>query len=90
MSDWQSAQLVKSNLTGTVQVKVGVGRAVMIGIVTAGPTALHDSATVGGISADNQIYSIPAANVGHQLVDMPFYQGLVIVAGAGNAYVGYT
>lgn len=90
MSDWQSAQLVKSNLTGTVQVKVGSGRAVMIGIVTAGPTALHDSATVGGINADNQIFTCPAASVGQILVDMPFYAGLVIVAGAGNALLGYT
>lgn len=90
MSDWQSAQLVKSNITGTVQVKVGAGRACMLGIVTAGPTAIHDSDTVGGISADNQIYSVPAATVGHQYVDMPFYKGCVVVAGAGNAYLGYT
>lgn len=89
MSDWQSAQVVKSNITGTVQVKVGQGRACMFGIVTAGPTAMHDCATVGEVSADNMIYSVPAATVGHQYVDMPFYKGLVVVAGAGNCLVGY-
>lgn len=89
MSDVQSAQVVKSNITGTVQIKVGSGRAMVLGIVTAGPTAIHDAATVGGISVDNQIAAIPAASVGMIPIDMPFYAGCVVVAGAGNCLLGY-
>ena len=91
MSDRISGQLVRSNITGSVVIKTGKGRAAMLGIVTAADVSLHDCATVPEASVDNRIAFIPAGTTsGHFLIDMPFYKGLVAVAGAGSFIVSYT
>lgn len=57
--------------------------------------AVYDSATTGGIAATNLIYrSLPsnAANfLSHEIITMPYTNGLVVVTDAGvNAVVSYT
>lgn len=88
MSDRVSGQTVSFNQTGTLQVKNGPGRVCMVSVHSAVAVVLHDSATTGGVGAGNLLASLPAV-IGTYLVDMPFYNGLVIVAGAGIASVSY-
>lgn len=89
MSDRQTAQLVAPSVTGSVQVKVGVGRCVMVSNNTTAAVTIHDVAVIGDVGAGNLIASIPNV-IGVYFVDMPFYKGLGVVAGAGNASIGYT
>lgn len=86
--DNTDGQLVAKNLTGTVQVKFGSGRVVMVSQLTVGALALHDCATTGEAAAANQIAAI-ASGVGVVEVNMPFLLGLVLVAGAATVSISY-
>lgn len=90
MSDRVSAQVVATNITGTVQVKVGSGRTIMVSVnaLAGGQIDIHDVATVGAISPGNRVASLPDL-VGTYLVDMPHLLGIAVVAGVGTCAVGY-
>lgn len=88
MSDVQSAQVVAFSVTGTAQIKPASGRLLVASNNTAAAVTFYDAATTGAAGAGNLLATLPAAT-GVYPIDMPFYAGLVIIAGAGNASVGY-
>jgi hypothetical protein len=92
MTERITAQVVRSNITEATQVKVGSGRICMISVAEATLTEhgfIYDAATVGEIAITNMIGAIPDI-VGNYLVDMPFYNGLVVAPAASQVVIaGY-
>ena len=89
MLDNSDGKQVAFGVTGSALIKAGSGRIVKVSIITAGAIAIHDSATVVGASAANQLAAIPIAQVGVLDINLPFQAGLVVVAGAAVAAVSF-
>jgi hypothetical protein len=75
------------NVTGAaVLIKAGAGRLcrVFVNALSAAPSTLNDAATVGGVTAANLLFTIPAnAPVGTVYdLDVPLTAGLVATPGA--------
>ena len=80
------------NVTATTLIKAGPGTVFRVVVVTA-PTAaggVYDSATTAGISASNQIATVPLATGPIELV-WPCQNGIVVNPGTGGVVsVSYT
>lgn len=82
----------------TTQVAVGSGKVFSVSIPVHSGSAqvyVYDSATVGGISAANCIYTSLPSNAAsftpYETVQLPYTKGLVLKTDAGmNFCVGYT
>jgi len=82
----------KLNLSVSTLIKSGPGRVGSVSVITPGSAAgaLHDAASIGGVSAATEICTVPNAAAILKL-DWPFVNGLVFVPGAGEvAAVAYT
>jgi hypothetical protein len=86
--DNTNGQQVAKGVTGTVLIKAGSGRVVVVSMITPAALALHDCATTGAASAANQIAALPSA-AGVVSVNLPFLLGLVAVAAAGVHAISY-
>lgn len=88
--DKTDGQQVAKVVTGSSLIKVGDGRVVMASVLTlaGGAITLHDAASVGEASGLNIIAHVPDL-LGIYLINMPFMDGLVLVAGAGVLSLSY-
>ena len=82
--------LTSLGLTGaTSVVKTGVGRIAKVNVLTAsGVVQIYDLASTSGVSAANQIVTIPSV-VGVYDVDMPVTTGITIAPASSVVSISY-
>lgn len=80
-----SSKAVALNVTASAVIKATPGRACRVIVLTAGsaPGALHDSATIGGVSAATLLFNIPNT-VGVYDLDLPASAGVTYILGTGQ------
>ena len=73
------------NLSANTLIKSGPGRLGSVSVVVPGSAAgaLHDAASIGGVSAATEICTVPNA-VNILKLDWPFVNGLVLIAGTAE------
>ena len=98
MSDEPGGISIVSGITSSTVVKASAGRVALVSVVSSlnsSPScAVHDCATIGAVSASNQIWRGPSGFGASGIIaslQLPCANGIVVIPGAGQSLtVSYT